>query len=66
MYYFHLAPEEYRKVLFILRDYSEKRGETLGGYYIRVYGHLIPEDVEIMEYDEAESTVRVIYSYPKE
>src|SRR5690606_11409434 len=66
MYYFHLAPEGYRKVLFILRDFSENRGETLGEYYIRAYGHLIPEDVEIMEYDEDQSVVRVIYSYQKE
>jgi len=42
MYYFHLAPAEYRKIFFILRDYSNKRHETLGEYYIRTYGHLIP------------------------
>ncbi|WP_251405975.1 hypothetical protein [Metabacillus litoralis] len=41
MYYILLAPEDYRK-FFILKDYSEKGGETLGEYYIRAYGHLIP------------------------
>ena len=60
MYYFHLAPSEYRKIFFILRDYSNKRNETLGEYYIRTYGHLIPNDVEIMEYDEDNQTVRVL------
>lgn len=60
MYYFHLAPPEYRKIFFILRDYSNKRNETLGEYYIRTYGHLIPSDVEIMEYDEELQTVRVL------
>lgn len=60
MYYFHLAPSEYRKIFFILRDYSNKRNETLGEYYIRTYGHLIPSDVEIMEYDEELQTVRVL------
>lgn len=60
MYYFHLAPPEYRKIFFILRDYSNKRSETLGEYYIRTYGHLIPNDVEIMEYDEVNQTVRVL------
>ncbi|MFJ7971340.1 hypothetical protein [Psychrobacillus sp. NPDC096389] len=60
MYYFLLAPAEYRKVFFILRDYSVKRKETLGEYYLRTYKHLIPEDVEIVEYDEIELTVRII------
>ena len=52
MYYFHLAPSSYRKVLFVLRDYSSRRQETLAEYYIRNYGHLIPSDVEFVEYDE--------------
>jgi hypothetical protein len=56
MYYFHLAPQRFRKV-FVLRDFSEKRGETLATYYARNYGHLIPPDVEILEYDEESSEV---------
>ncbi|MCG7333698.1 hypothetical protein MHZ95_00235 [Sporosarcina sp. ACRSM] len=60
MNYFHLAPEGYRKILFVLRDFSVKRNETLGEYYIRTYGHLIPKDVEIMEYDEVNQSVRVL------
>ncbi|SIS62756.1 hypothetical protein [Salimicrobium flavidum] len=60
MYYFLLTPEDYRKVFFLLRDYSERRGETLGEYYIRRYGHLIPEDVEMMEYDEKDGSVRLL------
>ena len=55
MYCFLLAPEEFRKVLFVLRDFDEKRGETLAQYYVRNYGHLIPDDVEILEYDELKS-----------
>ncbi len=49
-----------RKIFFILKDYSKKRNETLGEYYIRTYGHLIPSDVEIMEYDEVNQSVRVL------
>ncbi len=56
MYYFHLAPPEYRKILFVLRDYSDKRGETLAQYYIRNRGHLIPTDVEILEFNGADDT----------
>jgi hypothetical protein len=60
MYYFSLAPKDYRKVFFILKDYSIKRNETLGEYYIRTYKHLIPDDVEIMEYDMVGQSVRTI------
>jgi hypothetical protein len=35
MYYFHLAPSDYRKIFFILKDVCENREETLGEYYIR-------------------------------
>ncbi|MCA9934893.1 MAG: hypothetical protein H6662_10970 [Ardenticatenaceae bacterium] len=52
MYYFYLAPKRFRKVLFVLHDFSEKRNETLAAYYVRNYGHLIPIDVEILEYNE--------------
>ncbi len=50
MYYFHLAPEGYRKIFFVLRDHSPKRNITLAEHYIKNYGHLIPGDVEIVEY----------------
>lgn len=52
MYYFLAAPSGYRKIMFVLLDYSEKRKETLAEYYIRIYRHLIPNDVELWEYDE--------------
>jgi len=52
MYYFLASPKGYRKIMFVLRDYSEKRKETLAEYYIRTYSHLIPEDVELWEYNE--------------
>lgn len=52
MYYFCLAASEFRKVLVVKRDFSTKRNETLGQYYIRNHEHLIPIDVEIYELDE--------------
>jgi len=57
MYYFHLAPPRFRKVLFVLRDFSSKRNESLANYYVRNYGHLIPKGVEIFEYDADSATV---------
>jgi hypothetical protein len=52
MYYFHLAPKEYRKILFVLHDKRLADGETLLSYYKRTYAHLIPEGVEFFEWDE--------------
>lgn len=56
MYYFLTSPEGFRKIMFVLRDYSEKRNETLAEYYLRSYRHLIPDDVELWEYDETKLT----------
>ena len=58
MYFFYAAPQGFRKILFVLRDFSEKRGETLAEYYLRTNIHLIPEDVELWEFDEAKETGR--------
>lgn len=52
MYLFYSAPTDYRKIFFVLKDYSLKRQETLANYYIRTKYHLIPKDVEIWEFDE--------------
>lgn len=60
MYYFYLTPANYRKIFFILKDYSVKRNETLGEYYIRTHFHLIPNDVEIMEYDNVKGTIELL------
>jgi len=51
MFYFHLAPDRYRKILFTLK--SVRRGESLASYYVRSFGHLIPSGVEVWEYDAA-------------
>ncbi|WP_245641696.1 hypothetical protein [Paraburkholderia bannensis] len=56
MYYFSLAPGEYRKVMFVLRDECRKRGLTLADYYLRTYAHLVPPDVEFWECDDTNGT----------
>ncbi len=60
MFFFHAASLGYRKILFVLRDFSQKRIETLGEYYIRTNHHLIPKDVDIWEYDEKLETAKKI------
>jgi hypothetical protein len=49
MYYFYMAPKNYRKVLFTLKSLREQT--SLAAHYIKCYGHLIPAGVEIWEYD---------------
>lgn len=49
MYYFHVAPPEYRKALFVLKH--ERAGQSLAAYYLRTHGHLVPDGVEVWELD---------------
>lgn len=60
MYFFHLAPDRYRKILFVLEAKHVRQRETLASCYARNYGHLIPKDVEIVEYNAEAKTVRVV------
>jgi hypothetical protein len=54
MYYFHVAPARYRKVLFVLKH--ERAGQSLAAYYVHTHGHLIPDGVELWELDTATGT----------
>jgi hypothetical protein len=51
MYYFSLVPADYRKMMFVLLSRFDPESETLLTYYIRRFAHLIPEGVEIWEFD---------------
>jgi hypothetical protein len=57
MYYFHLAPADYRKIMFVLHDHCPRRQLSLATYYLQTYRHLIPHTVEFWEYDPSESKV---------
>lgn len=61
MFYFHIAPEAYRKILFVLKSVRSGRKETLAEYYVRNYGHLIPPKVEIWEYEPLGHTAICIH-----
>ena len=50
MYFFHLAPAHFRKVLFVLWASHITKKETLAQYYMRLHSHLIPPGVEVIEY----------------
>ena len=51
MYYFQLAPTRFRKILFVLWGKHSTRKETLAEYHFRLYSHLIPKDVTVIEYE---------------
>jgi hypothetical protein len=58
MLFFYAAPQTYRKIFFVLRDYDPRRSETLAEYYVRTHSHMIPAGVEIWEYDDKLKTAR--------
>ena len=49
MYYFHISPLEYKKILFVLKN--EHKGQSLAAYYAHTHAHLIPPSVELWELD---------------
>jgi uncharacterized protein YhfF len=59
MYYFHLAPADYRKILFVLHDRRKGNGESLLSYYKRTHFHMIPDGVEFLEWDEETGIIKV-------
>lgn len=60
MYYFAVAPIGFRRIFFVLRDYSEARQQTLAEHYISRYLHMVPEGVEFWEYNETDRSVRIL------
>ena len=62
MFYFLLVPNNYKKFLVVLKDYSTSRNKTLAQYYVDRHEHLIPRGVEIWEYDESTSDAFKIFS----
>ncbi len=60
MYYFLLAPEHFRKILFVLEARHARQHETLAEYYTRINGHLIPRDVSILEFNPSLKSARYV------
>ena len=63
--YFMAAPKSYRKMLFMSE--TERFGrlkETLAENYVRRYGHFIPNDVEVHEFDKHNLSARRIWPHP--
>jgi len=58
-YYFVTAPSHFRKILFVLK--STCKDKTLASYYIQRFEHLIPEDVELWEFDATTDQAACVY-----
>ena len=64
MYFFHLAPKKYKKYFVTEKDFNEKRKTTLTQYYFGRFAHLIPNDVEIFEFDEKKNILQKLSPPP--
>lgn len=51
MLLFSVAPEQYRKILFVLKHLHERRRLSLAAHYIKNQAHLFPPGVEVWEFD---------------
>ena len=51
MFYFHMAPSDYRKIFVAERSERARQKETLLVYFFRTQRHMIPSDVEVWELD---------------
>ena len=53
MMYLYTAPEFCRKMVFISETSKkgERNPETFAEYYVRLHGHMIPDDVEVWEFN---------------
>ena len=51
MYYFQIAPDNYKKIFFVEKNKRRSTKETLLEYFLRTYKHMIPPKVEFWELD---------------
>ena len=63
MFYFHMAPPDYRKIFIVERSVRSGRDETLLGYFLRTQAHMIPPDVEFWELD-SDSDELIVHEVP--
>lgn len=59
MFYFHMAPGNYRKIFLVERSIRLGRQETLLEYFRRTQAHMIPSDVEFWELHPDTDTLKI-------
>ena len=61
--YLIAAPSSFRKILFMLETRSRSKGrqETLAEYYVRTYKHLFPEELEVLQLNFSDISVKNLW-----
>ncbi|MEJ8804391.1 hypothetical protein [Pontibacter sp. H249] len=59
MLYFLLTPKDFTNILFVKNSICDQKRESLADYYFRTYSHLIPENVEIWEYNPETEEIKI-------
>ena len=60
MYYFHMTSSFYRKIFIVQKSLRKRNGESLLRYFIRIHRNLIPNDVELREFDVEKNTAEIL------
>lgn len=60
MFYFHMAPRNYRKIFVVERSVRRGQEESLLSYFLRTQAHMIPRDVEFYELDGEQLTAHEV------
>lgn len=60
MFYFHMAPLDYRKIFFVERSVRPNTGESLLEYFYRTHTHLIPSEVELWELNRDSDNLTIL------
>ena len=60
MFYFHMAPSDYRKIFVVERSVRPGQPESLLAYFLRTQAHMIPPDVKFRELDGDELIIHEV------
>ena len=58
MFYFHWAPQDYRKIFFVKRSTHSRQKKSLLDHFLGSWYHMIPSDVEFWELDTDSGRLR--------
>jgi hypothetical protein len=64
MFYFHLAPPDYRKIFVVERSLRPRDSQSLLTYFMRTQDHLIPDGIEFWEVERHSDDVRIFDCLP--
>jgi hypothetical protein len=63
MFYFHMAPPQYRKLFVVEQSVRTGYTESLLAYFARTQAHMIPSGTEFWELDATDKLTRLEFSH---